>query len=364
MAHAKAVWALGLMSGTSMDGVDAAMLLTDGEQIYDFGPNHYRAYSTAERQGISDALGMWPDGGVAVRVAEEIVRTAHADVIAGFDGVDLVGFHGQTLTHDPAQSRTHQVGDGARLAAQCGLPVVWDFRKNDVAAGGQGAPLAPYFHFACAKFIGADAPLAFLNLGGVGNLTWVDPRQTRAESNCAVLAFDTGPANAPIDDLVGRKTDQKFDADGILAQRGQVDAAVLAGFLTHPYFQRSAPKSLDRNEFSALSSDVDALDTADGCATLVACAVAAVKMGLTGCPEVSKVLVTGGGRRNPAMMTGLDAALDAPVLPVERVGLNGDMLEAQAFAYLAVRSQRSLPLSGPTTTGVPDLTCGGRLSLP
>ncbi|MEY4981795.1 MAG: hypothetical protein RIR62_61, partial [Pseudomonadota bacterium] len=190
------VWALGTMSGTSLDGVDAAMILTDGERILDFGPSAFRPYSPDEQATIRAALGQWP-GDPAVARAAEVVEGAHAELLSRFSGAEVVGFHGQTLAHDPRGRGTHQAGNGALLARVLGLPVVWDFRSADVAMGGQGAPLAPFFHVACARRIGADRPLAFLNLGGVGNLTWVDPRQPAPESPGALLAFDTGPANAP-----------------------------------------------------------------------------------------------------------------------------------------------------------------------
>jgi anhydro-N-acetylmuramic acid kinase len=366
------VWALGAMSGTSLDGVDAAMVLTDGQTIQEFGPHAYRPYSVAEQDTLRRALGQWP-GDPAVAAAAEVVETAHADILSRFHGVDVVGFHGQTLAHDPQMRGTHQAGNGALLAAVLGLPVVWDFRSNDVAMGGQGAPLAPFFHFACARWFGARNPLAFLNLGGVGNLTWVDPTLTKPEAKGALLAFDTGPANAPINDLMRLRLGQDFDRDGAVTRQGLVDDAAFAQFMEDPYFYKIPPKSLDRNAFSSTFRTIEALSTPNAAATMTAIAAASVAEGVKHCPTPpERILVTGGGRHNPIMMGELRARLlrsinpveHIPVDPVEVVGLNGDMLEAQAFAFLAVRVLRGMPTSAPGTTGVAAAVGGGQISRP
>lgn len=364
MLKATPIWALGTMSGTSLDGVDAAMVLTDGEVIHDFGPTAYRPYTPAEQQTLRRALGQWP-GDPDVDAATEIVETAHAELLSRFQKPDLIGFHGQTLAHDPAHRRTHQAGSGDILAQILNTPVVWDFRTADVNLGGQGAPLAPYFHFACAKFIHATEPLAFLNMGGVGNLTWVNPAEPGPETPNACLAFDTGPANAPVNDLMQTRLNLPHDTGGATAAKGTPNAAILAAALTHPYFFKIPPKSLDRNDFQALLAAVAPLSTEDAAATLTAFAARSVAAGLQHFPSpVTRLLVTGGGRHNATLMQYLAAALPCTVAPIEAVGLNGDMLEAQAFAYLAVRVARGLPTSGPTTTGVPALVGGGQISRP
>jgi len=358
------LWCLGAMSGTSLDGVDAAMILTDGHAILDFGPDAYRPYAAAEQATIRAALGQWP-GDPAVQAAAEVVEAAHAEVLSRFTGVDLVGFHGQTLAHDPGGRGTHQAGNGALLAQVLGLPVVWDFRSTDVAMGGQGAPLAPFYHFACARRIGADRPLAFLNLGGVGNLTWVDPRQTAPDHPGACLAFDTGPANAPLDDLMQARRGVARDDGGALAATGTADPAVIDAFLSHPHFYRMPPKSLDRNDFHGLLPAVSHLSDASAAATLTACAAAAVARGAEHFPSpIARMLVTGGGRHNATLMAELAARLAVPVAPVEAAGLNGDMLEAQAFAFLAARVALGLPTSAPGTTGVAAAVGGGQISRP
>ncbi|TVP71920.1 MAG: anhydro-N-acetylmuramic acid kinase [Rhodobacteraceae bacterium] len=354
---------LGLMSGTSFDGVDAAVIDTDGEQIAGFGPTAFRPYTEAERAVLRAAMGLWPDA-PGVEEAAEIVETAHAEIIARFDDIDLVGFHGQTLAHDPRGRGTHQAGSGDVLALVCGLPVVWDFRNSDVKLGGQGAPLAPFYHFALARHIGADAPLVFLNLGGVGNLTWVDPRHNAPERHGALLAFDTGPANAPMDDLCHTRLGLARDEGGAQAAAGTPALEIVRDFLDEGYFLRVPPKSLDR-EFPGLGARVAHLDTSDALATLSECVAASVAAGFDHLPQVpAQVLVCGGGRHNHDLMARLGAHLPAPVAPIEAVGLDGDMIEAQAFGYLAMRVARGLPTSCPTTTGVAAAVGGGQISAP
>ena len=357
------VWALGTMSGTSLDGVDAALLNTDGVRIADFGESTYLAYSDSEQAELRAALGKWP--GEDLGGAADVVMGAHVEAISSLDGFDLVGFHGQTLAHEPRGRGTHQLGDGAALAETLGVPVVWDFRSADVALGGEGAPLAPFYHWACARWIGAEAPLCFLNLGGVGNLTWVDPRAEAPEAPGALLAFDTGPANAPLNDLMMARRGLGFDKDGALARQGRVEDGALELFLSETYFSRVPPKSLDRDDFSLMLDLVRELDDADAAATMTGMAASAVMVGMAHCPAPpAQVLVTGGGRKNPVMMEMLRVGLDCPVAPVEAAGLDGDLLEAQAFAYLAVRVARGLPTSAPGTTGVATPVGGGQISRP
>lgn len=363
MLKAGTVRALGAMSGTSLDGVDAAVIETDGVAISGFGPTAFRGYTEAEQALLHTARSKWPQDDVAA--AAELVETAHAEVLSRFDDVDIVGFHGQTVAHDPGGRGTHQLGDGAVLAEVLGLPVVWDFRSADVRLGGQGAPLAPFYHWALARWIGSDAPLAILNLGGVGNLTWIDPAADRPEAPGALLAFDTGPANAPVNDLMRVRRGLDRDEGGALAATGEVSGDILDAFLEHPWFYRMPPKSLDRDAWGELARAVEPLADADAAATLTACAAAAVVRGMEHCPAPpARVLVAGGGRHNATLMAMLSAGLDCPVTPVEAAGLDGDMIEAQAFAYLAVRVARGMPTSCSGTTGVRAAVGGGTVSQP
>jgi anhydro-N-acetylmuramic acid kinase len=358
------IWALGMMSGTSLDGVDAAMIRTDGIRIFQFGPHDYRPYSAAERAILRAALGKWQgDDGVAEAAA--VVEAAHVELASRFSGVDVVGFHGQTLAHDPARGRTHQAGNGALIARALRLPVVWDFRSADVAIGGQGAPLVPYFHHACAVWAGLDAPLAMLNLGGVGNITYIDPRRSNPQEQGAVLAFDTGPANAPINDLMQARRGLAQDEGGALALIGTVDQGIVDAFLRHSYFSKMPPKSLDRNDFARYLDVLNDLNDADSVATATALAAASVAASMQHLPDVpSQILIAGGGRHNVALMGMLERKLSIPVHPIENINLNGDMLEAQAFGYLALRVMLGMPTSGPSTTGTPVYVSGGLIGKP
>ena len=356
------VWALGMMSGTSLDGVDAALIETDGVAIPRTGPWRTRPYPAplrAELRALIDGQG----GPRERRAAERALTLFHADLArallaeAGPPGraVSLVGFPGHTVRHDPAARLTDQIGDGRALAGRLGIDVVSDFRSNDVAAGGQGAPLVPLFHAALARTGRLATPLAVLNLGGVANVTWIGGRD-----DADLLAFDTGPGCALIDDWAGRRTGTPLDRDGRLARAGAVDPAALATLLAHPYFDAPPPKSLDRNAFDP--APVEGLSAEDGAATLVAFTAEAVRRARPHMPAPPRRwLVAGGGRHNPALMGALAARLGAHCDAVERVGWQGDALEAQAFGFLAVRSRRGLPLSLPRTTGAPRPLEGGVL---
>lgn len=359
-----AVAAIGVISGTSMDGIDVAVVRTDGEHVS--RTPHFRAYPYAPslRARLLDLL---KDPTRAERDPlddlEAEVTDAHADAVARMmeecgiasGNVCVVGMHGQTVFHRPERRFTRQLADGARAAKRLGLDVVTRFRHTDIAAGGQGAPLAPLYHRALAADL--ELPLMVLNLGGVGNVTYLARDLT--------LAFDTGPASALLDDFVRRRRGLEFDVDGRLSSSGTVDRDILDRLMDNPFFGQKPPKSLDRNDFHARAKIVDSLSDADGAATLAAFTVEATRASLQHVPEHPKRwLVTGGGRLNVAFMAGFARAFGVPVEPVEAVGWNGDALEAELFGFLAVRSLRGLPLSLPTTTGVPAPMTGGLLSRP
>lgn len=346
MPTQKTLVAIGLMSGTSADGVDAALVETDGMAIRAFGPSLTLPYPATLRRALLDLMAD-PARAEADRTLEPAVTEANAQAVralltlAGHPAVDVVGLHGQTVLHRPDTQLTVQLGDGAALHRALGIPVVNRFRHADVAAGGEGAPLAPLFHQALAHAM--SGPIAVLNLGGVANVTFVD--------GDTLLAFDTGPASALLDDWVGRHTGAAFDMDGRLARSGTVGRAALATLLAHPFFDRPPPKSLDRNAFDA--APVAGLSVADGAATLAAFTVHGIARAREHLPAAPRRwLVGGGGRHNAALMDGLRDTLGVPVDPVEAAGWDGDALEAQAFGFLAVRSLHGLPLSLPGTTGV------------
>jgi anhydro-N-acetylmuramic acid kinase len=353
----KTLRAIGLMSGTSLDGVDAAYLETDGERIQGFGPALTLPYDATLRGDLRRLLDLAPtlapDDAYLTDVTARLTQR-HIEAVAAIGRpADIIGFHGQTILHQPDRRRTWQIGDAACLAHATGMEVATDFRTADVTAGGEGAPLVPVFHAALAAEL--ERPLAILNLGGVGNVTWVG-------AHGGLLSCDTGPGNGPLDDWAARHSNYAFDADGALSAGGRVEEAVLARLMDHPYFARPAPKSLDRLDFSRAlaASGVEALSAADGAATLVAFTAAAVAATRLPGP-VRRWLVAGGGRHNPTIMAALRARLDVPVDPVDAVGWDGDALEAQCFAFLAVRVKAGLPLSYPGTTGVQAPMPGGRL---
>ena len=354
--------AIGLMSGTSADGVDAAAVDTDGRGRVVRGPWLTVAYDSALRRRLRA-----PErrDAAALRAVETDMTGVHIAAVASLSArldrpASVVGFHGHTVHHDPDRGVTRQIGDAARLAAACGVDVVADFRSADIAAGGQGAPLAPLYHAALAA--GLEKPLAVLNLGGVANVTYLDGAPSPDAGAGDIRAFDTGPGNALLDDWAQRHTGAPLDRDGRLAAAGAVDESRLGALMADPWFAAPPPKSLDRDRFAARAARaLNGLSPADGAATLVAftaAAAAAARDSLPRAPE--RWLACGGGRRNPVLMEALRRRLGAPVAPVEAVGWEGDALEAQAFAWLAVRSLLGLPLSLPDTTGVAAPCLGGR----
>lgn len=355
--------AIGLMSGTSLDGIDAALVDSDGERVGWIGPALTIPYDDDLRRDLRALLGGAPAEQVAP--VEQRLTIAHADAVAALlaqaglaaDCVDVIGFHGHTILHQPRAGRTWQIGDGALLARLTGRPVVFDFRTADVAAGGEGAPLVPVVHAVLAADL--PGPLAVLNLGGVGNVTWIG-------ADRQLIACDTGPGNALIDDWMLRHTGIALDQGGAVALSGHVDAGRVAAFLDHEYFRRPPPKSLDRDDFRRHADALtDGLSLADGAATLVAFTIAAVKATAAALPAApTRWLVCGGGRHNAAIMAGLAQALPGTVAPVDSIGWDGDGLEALAFGVLAVRSLRGLPLSFPGTTGVPAPQIGGVAATP
>jgi len=365
---------LGFMSGTSLDAVDMAILDTDGEGLQAFGPARERKLTEATRALVlaaTEAAKSWPRGApepaefapAAEAVAREHFAAAEAFLQShglGWKEIELIGFHGQTVLHErptPERiGRTVQLGDGALLAKLTGVPVAFDFRTADMAAGGEGAPLAPIYHLARAQASGIARPSAVLNVGGVANVTLFS-------QSADPLAFDTGPGNGMIDLLVQARGLGRYDEGGRLAAAGRVDQAVLAGYLAHPFFQQPPPKSLDRYDFSL--DAVAGLSSEDAAATLVAFTAEAVRLGLDAGTERPEVLiVSGGGRSNPQIMRAITERAGCEVVAAEAVGWRGDAIEAEAFAYLAARTRMGLPISFPGTTGAPRPMTGGRIVEP
>ena len=368
-------WCIGLMTGTVLDGmIDIAAVRTDGLDIQELGPWRLAPYPAGLKALLADAQAaamQWQFNGpepAVFHAAERALTTAQAEAVAGFlqdsglpaSEVAIVGFHGQTVLHrapEPGRrGSTRQLGDGEAMARSLGVAVAYDFRSADMRAGGQGAPLAPIYHAALLRRESAPPGSAVLNLGGVANITWWG-------GGDALVAFDTGPANAPLNDWMVRHGLGEMDRGGAFARRGRVDEARLANWLEHPFFAVSPPKSLDRNSFPAsLASD---LGPEDGAATLTALIGAAVGKALEQLPQrPARLIVCGGGRKNPALIDAVWERARVEPVPAEAVGWRGDAIEAECFAYLAMRTLRGLPITFPLTTGVTAPLAGGRIAEP
>lgn len=365
-AGSEILLAVGLMSGTSMDGIDAALIRTDGEDLVEPLAFHSTGYDEPMRARLREAISIAltmprPAPQPIIDAVARDLTLAHAKAVkallktagVGVGEVDLIGFHGQTIAHRPDRGWTWQIGDGALLARETGIATVHDFRSADVASGGQGAPLAPVYHRALVSQFRAEGPVAVLNLGGVGNITWFAGDRWGS--------FDTGPANALIDDWVREQAGLSHDAGGTLAASGQVHEPAVAAMAALPWFDLAPPKSLDRHDFSL--TPARGLSLADGAATLTAFTAETVRLALKHVGQTPlRLLVCGGGRHNAALMAMIAARTQVPTCPVEDAGWNGDALEAEAFAYLAVRSHKRLPISFPQTTGCAAPMTGGVLT--
>lgn len=347
-----------------MDGIDVAFIETDGENLITCRTVGVGEYEPTLREIL---LARLTDPALALlqRPKDLVVAVTDAHIFAvesmmkqnqlSSSDIDLVGFHGQTLFHAPDRRITIQIFDGQRASRRLGVPVVSDFRTADVLAGGQGAPLAPLYHR--AKLGGSAEPVAIVNIGGVSNITYCD--------NETILAFDTGPGSALIDDFMRKRRGLAFDKDGLVARSGMSYETLIQKWLAHPYFKITPPKSLDRNQFHEISSDLDVLSDGDGTATLLDFTVKSIASSRDHLPyKPYRWFICGGGRHNQLLMERLQQELGTPVEPVEKLGWNGDMLEAECFAWLAVRVVKDLVLSLPTTTGVPVPMTGGRIDYP
>ena len=362
--------AIGLMSGTSLDGMDVAVIRSDGEKSVQFGPAATFAYDDDFRERLRSVLGVEGLKNPELKAVEDELTRLHIQAVIQFmdmydlstDEVDIIGFHGHTIFHDPKAKITHQIGNAQMLADATGISVVADFRSNDVAAGGQGAPLVPIYHRALAKGMMSgmaelSLPVCVLNLGGIANVTWVGAKNEKSEDD--LLAFDTGPCNALLDDWVFKKTGNMFDDNGALASSGKANDDIIANMLSHPYFSAPNPKSLDRLDFN--TDAVKDLSPEDGAATLVGFIAATVKKAQSTFPQQpANWVLSGGGCHNGALVDALKGALTGEVKTADEIGWSGDAMEAQAFAYLALRSIAGLPITFPRTTGVAAPLGGGK----
>jgi len=368
-AVTKLLTAIGLMSGTSMDGIDVALLRTDGEAIVERGPFQGFGYEKAFRDRLKSALDMAKSirdrqerpGDLADIERELTLRHVHAGKaflqahgLAAKD-IDLLGFHGQTVLHRPDEALTVQIGDGALLARETGIDVVYDMRANDMRHGGQGAPLVPAYHAALARNVPGDrSPVCFVNIGGISNITSIG-------RDGVIVAYDSGPGNTLIDQWVETHAGIPFDQGGMIASEGRVLPALADRYLDSSFFHTTHRRSLDRNDFlPPAGSDAE---LSDGARTLAYVAAAAILKSAGHLPTAPALyIICGGGRLNRIIMADLRdlaARQGADVLSAEDAGFDGDAMEAEAWAYLAVRSVKGLPLTFPGTTGVTEAVTGG-----
>ena len=369
--------AIGFMSGTSMDGVDITLIESDGETVVRRGEGFLREYTPSERAIIEEAVAASRDLGDRtarpgpLALAEDAVTRAHIEAMTAYltdtglkpGDIDVAGFHGQTVLHRPEEALTVQLGDGALLARETGVDIVYDMRANDMAHGGQGAPLVPVYHAALAMGLPSAlepgfGPVAFVNIGGISNVTFVAP-------GVPPVAFDSGPGNALIDQWVEQNAGIPFDDGGRIASEGSADMAVVERYLSAPFFARNGPKSLDRGDFTL--DGMAGLELSDGAATLSVLTAAAIARAAEKIETPPALwIVSGGGARNDAIMDALraQAGADTRIVAAGEAGFNADMMEAEAWAYLAVRSRKGLPLTFPTTTGCREPVTGGNVADP
>jgi anhydro-N-acetylmuramic acid kinase len=367
--------ALGLMSGTSMDGIDVALIETDGENTVqrlaaaEFGYDAGFRRALAAGLETAKAINKRDERPGNLSNIEQEITDRHAAAVRAFlrqnasEDIGIIGFHGQTVLHRPEAGLTVQLGDGKRLAAALGIPVVYDMRANDMVHGGQGAPLVPAYHAALAASLepglSKGKPVCFVNIGGISNITFVQEGQTP-------IAFDTGPGNTLIDQWVERHAGIPFDDGGRIAAEGGVVRRVADAYLAKPFFSAKPPKSLDRDDFTIEAAD--GLELSDGARTLARVSAEAIFASVKHLPEPPSLwIICGGGRKNQTMMADLRElaiASDSRVVTAEDCGLNGGSMEAEAWAYLAVRRLKGLALTFPQTTGVKEPVSGGVLARP
>ena len=354
--------AIGCMSGTAMDGIDIALIETDGyEYIRPIGFIS-ESHDSAFREKLRSCLNKTSRDSLTETIEKEftlrhipLIKKLMCNLNVSSQDIDIIGFHGQTIHHNPNEKITIQLGDGQLLSQEIGVPVSYDFRQADIQSGGQGAPLLPIYHKALSVNAGIDLPTAIVNIGGVGNITWIDYD--------GMIAFDTGPGNAMIDDWVKSQTDNLYDEGGKYAANGTIDKDIVKQFTSSDYFLKKYPKSLDRNDFH--ESSVDGMTLENGAATLTEMTIQSIALAISQCPTPPKsIYISGGGRHNSTIISRLSDAIGITVKPSDTLGWNGDSLEAEGFAYMAVRRVLNEPISFPTTTGCPSPMVGGIIAKP
>ncbi len=338
------------MSGTSCDGVDAALIETDGESIQRFISETHVPYPLEFQQKLLDLM----QGHGDIAELEKKLTYYHFDAIKalGATNAEIIGFHGQTIMHNPLIGICHQIGNPHLLSYLTNTNVVSDFRRRDVARGGHGAPLVPVFHKAIMHSV--QKPVAVVNIGGVANMTYV--------GYDTLLGYDIGPGNALINDMMMKYYGKPYDEDGNVARSGAIDTDVIRRIMQDPFFEAPAPKSLDRNHFAFVSDLMLHHSPKDIIATMTALTAEAIHKGIP--QDVQTIYLCGGGAKNDTLTSLLSLkASGRAISPIEALGYKSDYIEAQAFAFLAVRCVKNLSSSFPTTTGVSSDTVAGVITL-
>ncbi len=366
----KIITAIGLMSGTSLDGIDVALIKSDGQKIISRDTNKYYPYSPKIRNSLTKLINNKINSLLEIKEIELEITKKHIAAVKDFlaknkidkKDVDVIGFHGQTILHHPEQKITWQIGNAQMLASNIGIDVVADFRTKDLVFGGQGAPLVPSYHL--ALFQDYKKPLLVLNIGGVTNVTYIKNNAAEnliAEEN--LIAFDVCFGNAPLNDLVYEKTGKDFDKNGLLAKSGKVNHDFVKAILALGYFKKQPPKSLDRNQFDLVIKKFSKLIMEDILASLVFVIGQAVNNVLKFLPSKPlEIIVCGGGRKNLEIMNSIKNATQIKTTNIDDLKIDGDFVEAQAFGFLAIRNLLNLPTSYPKTTGILPEKCESRSS--
>ena len=362
-ANLHPLWAIGLESDTAISGVDVALIQTDGVDIFERKAEFSRPYSPTMRDAIAAVLGEKGQQDLTyLRQVEEQVTQHHISAVKELldmqdmspRQIDVIGFSGHTVLNRPAQKLSIQIGDAQMMLDAFGIPVVNRFYQTDLASGGQGSPIFPVYYEALARPL--EKPLVIFSIGGISSLTYVG-------ANGELIAFDVGPGNVLIDKWMQQRLGAEMDFDGLWAAKGQVDERLLSKLMQHPAIIQNPPKALEREDFLPLLTDVEGSSLADGAATLTALTCEAL---VQACekylPEKPiQYIVTGGGAYNPTMVKYLRQHLTAPVKTANEIGWNTMCLDAESFAFLAVRSLFGLPFTYPTTTGVEFPLSGGKI---
>lgn len=349
---------VGLMTGTSMDGIDISLVETNGLDLKRSNQNYFYGYSNETKDYLFSILGVNIQNNLKQKkTLDELITLEHIKALENFDilkNIDLIGFHGQTIYHNSKTNTSIQLGDPKKLARKFNKDVVFHFRSKDIESGGQGAPLAPIYHQKLIESFEIDQPACILNIGGVSNITFWDGE--------TLIGFDTGPGNALMDNYIQKISDKYFDKNGTLASKGVPKKSLINKFLKHNFFKKPPPKSLDRNEFLYLYEDLikNKFSVHDTMATLAEITVESIFLGIKILPKkIKNIIVTGGGYKNKYLMKRLSNRLQINIINEEEINVDFDFIEAELIAFLSARCLYNLPFTFPSTTGVSRPLSGG-----